>query len=382
MHGHPPSIFYSNFASIKIFYYFSITQNTSFAEIRQKNDCLKIWKFNKFLPPLFFIFFGNHCVEAFVYAIATRKVQNKQLKDFMKYLLFIHTFFISFAVSAQHLPFQHTRLYTGLIREENLATEKEFSYTSEKQVTGPVAPVMTTRPENLEICIGENTTLTASSNRTIYWFNNPPPLGSPLATGNSFTTPNLDEGYYFYYAFTEEAGVWSQVSAFDIVLVYPLPTVTLESTHHLICAGEKATLSANGTSYFNWADGRTTKEIEIEPQVNTTYTVTGISLTGCRNTAVYTQRVESCTGIDYSPFGDHHSAVYPNPNKGEFNVFVHSISETTKIEVYSSLGQLVHTSKVSTETSQVDLTSIPNGIYIVRICEHDKVLKQEKIVKE
>lgn len=71
---------------------------------------------------------------------------------------------------------------------------------TQQQIQGIISgcgPVNTTPAANLAICAGNSTTLTVTGNGTISWYNLPD-IGSPLATGTSFTTPVLTETTAYY----------------------------------------------------------------------------------------------------------------------------------------------------------------------------------------
>jgi len=75
-----------------------------------------------------------------------------------------------------------------------------------------------------------------------------------------------------------------------IVTVKPLPTVTVNSP--TICAGQTATLTANGATTYTWNTGFTVNPLTVSPTTNTNFTVTGTT-NGCTNTAVSNVSVTS-----------------------------------------------------------------------------------------
>lgn len=247
----------------------------------------------------------------------------------------------------------------------------------------PPAPQITTEPSRLEVCAGGNTTLTASSEHEIHWFLSPPPVGEPIAKGSSFVTPPLSQGYYVYYAIAHNGRSYSNFTSIDIVMVYPLPVLSITTSHELLCAGETATLSARGCSKIRWNTELPSSFMTITPTKNTSYTVTGVNTAGCTNTASYTQRVENCTGIRESETPLHEElSIYPNPNHGEFNIQINSISGTCKGEIYNTLGELVYSCDLKDTLTSVNLIDLPAGIYIVRIIENGKDVSQKRLVKE
>lgn len=255
----------------------------------------------------------------------------------------------------------------------------------------PAAPVITTDSRNLEICAGQQTTLTATGEDEIYWYSSPPPAGKPLGKGNSFVTPVLEHGYYVYYAVAHNQHSYSNFTSIDIVMVYPLPTITVISSNATVCAGETVILSARGARNMTWSTGESGREIEATPLRNTVYKVSGINTAGCINTESFTQLVDDCkssqefvTAVSEDG-GKKNSAdiqIYPNPNQGEFHVVLNAITENSRITVLNALGQQVRDYPVETEVSTINITNLPNGVYFVRVNMNNSITKQDKIVKQ
>ena len=74
------------------------------------------------------------------------------------------------------------------------------------------------------------------------------------------------------------------------VTVIANPTVSIANTNTTICAGQTATLTANGASTYVWNTTATTSSIVISPTATTVYNVVGTANT-CTNTATFTQAV-------------------------------------------------------------------------------------------
>ena len=77
-------------------------------------------------------------------------------------------------------------------------------------------------------------------------------------------------------------------SATQQIIVHPLPQITA-SADTIICAGDHATLTAQGGVGYSWAPPATLSCVACDPTIATptvvtTYTVTGTDTNGCRNT--------------------------------------------------------------------------------------------------
>jgi len=70
-------------------------------------------------------------------------------------------------------------------------------------------------------------------------------------------------------------------------------------------------------------------------------------------------------------------SIYPNPTNGVFNI--NSNSTITEIAVYNNLGQLLFTSE---EKNQVNISSLSQGIYFVKIKDENGQTETKKVVKK
>jgi hypothetical protein len=166
------------------------------------------------------------------------------------------------------------------------------------------------------------------------------------------------------------------------VTVNVSPTVTAVSSLSLICSGQTVSLTASGASSYTWNTAATTTVIAVSPSVTTTYSVTGSAANNCTNTFAITQSVSACTSINESENNSSTINVFPNPNNGEFNVNLNSISENTIIEVYNAIGQLIVKQKANRLNISLNLKNEVNGIYTIRITENGEVFQKTNIIKQ
>lgn len=326
----------------------------------------------------------------------------------MKSKISILLVFSSLSIAAQLFPAYHFAskdtdhfqdFSSGLLFERGedsyFSEAGKLNLYSHSSFVKPSVPILTSLTSDLEICSGQSTRLTASSAHLISWYTTAPPLGLPVATGSVFITPILTTGYYTYYAVAENNGIRSEATAMEVVMVYPNPTLTVNSNAISLCANETATLTVSGTTYYEWEFGPVSAQMVISPVETQAYKVTGINTAGCKTTVEFTQHVDLCyteslenaAAKKYTSFQSEMNenaifSVFPNPNNGAFTVHVGEVSENTKVEIYNALGQLIYSSKITEFLSTVAITDTPKGIYIVRILENEKFQSQQKIIKD
>ena len=76
-------------------------------------------------------------------------------------------------------------------------------------------------------------------------------------------------------------------------------------------------------------------------------------------------------------------AVYPNPNKGVFSVQISNFaSQTFIIEVFNLVGESVYSGSITSDNTQIDLQSQPNGVYFFKLIGNKGVLKTGKVIVE
>ena len=73
-------------------------------------------------------------------------------------------------------------------------------------------------------------------------------------------------------------------------------------------------------------------------------------------------------------------SVFPNPAKNEIHVNA-QISEGADFNIFDETGRLVKHFKISEEQSTIDISELPNGIYITTIKDHQNQLLFERLVK-
>jgi len=170
--------------------------------------------------------------------------------------------------------------------------------------TGTATATVTVNPNpvvnvnSATICDGDNATLTATGATSYSWTPSATlssGSGSPVTATPTTTTT---------YTVTGTTGSCTGTGT-ATVTVTPLPNVTVNNA--TICAGQSATLTANGATSYNWTpSGSLTSAsgspVTATPATTTTYTVTGTS-SGCSNTATSVVTVNPLPTISASNNG-------------------------------------------------------------------------------
>lgn len=162
--------------------------------------------------------------------------------------------------------------------------------TAPAPIASIAAPVNNTPSQNLTVCSGNTTTLTATAGtNTVEWYSSSTSTNA-LATGTTFVTPALSANgstlTVVYYAQAKNSSTVSTRTSISI-LVNALPVVTVNSG--AICSGSSFTMVPNGAVSYTFSNGSSI----VSPLSTTFYTVTGANSAGCISKAVSQVTVNS-----------------------------------------------------------------------------------------
>jgi hypothetical protein len=238
--------------------------------------------------------------------------------------------------------------------------------SASKSITVNSYPNVTINTNSNNVCAYSPVILTAGGATSYTWSN---------STFNSTTQVNPPSSATVYTvtgAFSWGCAVSQTISVSTI----PSPTVSVSSNNNPMCIGSLATITAVGATSYSWSNFSFNYFIVTSPSVNTTYTVTGTDPNGCYDSKVITQSVTSCTSIDQLSVSEKY-LIYPNPLKDQFTIKVRSSLHNAMLEIYTTLGQLLFTQKLNSETNTINMNAYTAGIYYVKI----KDGKKEEVVK-
>lgn len=217
------------------------------------------------------------------------------------------------------------------------------------------------------ICPGKQVNLSASGANSYNWL---PCINLSSCSGSTVSaTPSVTTQYTINGSTSSCTG-----SAVISVTFIPSPTVTASSSSSLICAGDQATLTANGATNYTWLPSGNGSTIAISPTTTTIYTVTGAMANGCLNTVTISQNVSPCTQvIDQGLING--IRVYPNPTGDVLNF---NVKARCEIKMYDLEGKLV-LQRVIMNGDKVDVSELSKGVYMLYF---DKDIDPVKIIKE
>lgn len=166
------------------------------------------------------------------------------------------------------------------------------------------------------------------------------------------------------------------------VSVNPLPALVIATTNTAICVGQSVSLTATGASTYSWSSGDTGTLTVVNPTTTTIYTVTGISANGCQTAKTLTQTVSECTGLNTIEGDVSGILIYPNPFDARF--MISSSGAVISFSIYNATGQLIDASNamlIEGVGMEVDLSREANGIYFLKIMNENRSVRTFKVVK-
>jgi len=155
--------------------------------------------------------------------------------------------------------------------------------------------------DNITICAGQTTTLTASGGNGYAWTSDPPGFSSSDAQIE--VSPTVTTTYT-----ASSAGCSAPVTGSVTVFVNPLPSVAASSDQDVICAGLSTLLTGSGASSYDWSpstglSSTSGASVTASPVTTTTYTVTGTDGNGCEGVATVNVNVSIALQPSITPNG-------------------------------------------------------------------------------
>lgn len=89
------------------------------------------------------------------------------------------------------------------------------------------------------------------------------------------------------------------------------------------------------------------------------------------------------TGIKTNNSEISNLSIYPNPSNGELNLALGNLnSKSIKIDVYTIVDRLVHSSSQETTYTKIDLSHLQNGTYFIKVSTNDQTSTKKLIINK
>ncbi len=242
-------------------------------------------------------------------------------------------------------------------------------------IVNPVPSIQIYAPETV-VCDGESVNLFVSGSATSFtWTDGTTSTNTPMyvVTPSATTTYSVIGGNQF----------GCKAYANQVVTFNALPTVTV-SGNTSICLGEPGTLSAGGANTYVWSSNNFySPGATVSPYPllgNTVYTIKGTDANECQASTTVTMSVFACTGIANISGSINGLQVYPNPTSGEFTVEL-SNGAGKSIQVIDVTGRTVISENSTDDHIQVNISSLANGVYYVKV-KSNNATEVIKLVKQ
>jgi hypothetical protein len=223
---------------------------------------------------------------------------------------------------------------------------------------------------NTAVCYGGTVTICAGCAQTYTWAN--PPSGfACVPVSPSVTT------IYTVAASSTSNNVQCSSSQTLQVDIYSQPTVSAVAQRTLICRYEEVDLFAGGANTYTWSNSMQGGTITVKPLTQTTYSVVGTDVFGCRDTNFVVIKVSTCPGIKEN-VGSASIEVFPNPSNGTFIIKSEAAADLTLI---NELGQAIRKISLTAANShQVSISGLAAGIYFITDSSGDGEFRRKIIV--
>ena len=229
-------------------------------------------------------------------------------------------------------------------------------------------------------CGNGTVTLQASaSSGTISWYSGLTG-GTALATGGSFTTPNLSSTTTYYVEVTNGSCTSTRTAVVATIISTTAPAGIANQT---FCAGETVGLItvANGTDII-WYDAPTGGNVVSTSTTivsGTTYYASQ-TLNNCESSIrlAVTITLGNCLGT--TDFIKLQMSVYPNPTKDFVIVNANQVIE--KVELINLLGQTLFSKPCNENEVKVYFDNLPTATYLLRVTSENNAVSTFKIIKQ
>ncbi|HEY6162284.1 MAG TPA: T9SS type A sorting domain-containing protein [Bacteroidia bacterium] len=183
----------------------------------------------------------------------------------------------------------------------------------------------------------------------------------------------------------------SGCTGFDAIniTINPLPIVSLALNPVNVCVNWSAYTLTGGSPSGGTYSGTGVSSGNFDPSVagigTHTITYTYSDVNGCTDSASQTITVNACTGVN-NVQDDGLFSVFPNPSSGTINIVAGEEMHSAALEIRDIQGRMVYSRELGTLTKnknvQLDLSSLANGTYMIKISSGNAVRTQKLLINK
>lgn len=237
--------------------------------------------------------------------------------------------------------------------------------TQTVQVTVLPAPSISIAANTTLFCSGKTITLTTSGAANYTW-------------NTQVTTPSISIALITTagYSLVGMGSNGCANIASTLIMVKPLPSITLTASQNSVCANETIQLIALGATTYSWSTSQTGADVSVSPSITSTYTVNGTDSSGCEAHSQISVSVSLCTDIrelnteNYRGISEKFK-IFPKPANDfiELKIIDIMLSNGTKtISIYNSFGQKIKEEiNTNDDLLKINITELEPGIYYLQL---------------
>jgi hypothetical protein len=159
----------------------------------------------------------------------------------------------------------------------------------------------------------------------------------------------------------------------------PVVTITASPNAQEYSTGSHIMLTAGGAERYVWTTGEKVPQIAVEPKINTTYIVNGYN-GSCSASARTRINIAGDTTVSINNVEGNKLLLYPNPTDNRLNIS--SDANIRSLQVYNIQGQLVKSATINADNGSVELSQLPQGVYMMQIILSDGTTRTQKVIKK
>ena len=227
-------------------------------------------------------------------------------------------------------------------------------------------------------CGTGSVTLQATANAgTLNWYADASG-GTSLATGNSFTTPNINASTIYYVEANNNGCLSGRTAITATVNNTGAPTGNANQT---FCPGSSVgDIVTTGTNivWYDASSGGNVLQNSALLADNTTYFASQTS-NSCESAIrlAVTITIGSC--LSTNEIAQNETSVYPNPVQSI--LYIKAPKNISRVEIYNLAGQIIFQTKFNSKEVQIDFSKYVQAAYLLKVYENG-TSKTYKIIKK